>query len=75
MVETQAQLIHHLCRFAEMKNEVGLAPMHFACWNGHIDACQVLFSHKVKLDSQSSADSVAEVILANTLVNAQQCYI
>ena len=44
-----------------MKNEVGLQPIHFAVWGGHLDVVRVLHSYKARLDGQSTRDSVAEV--------------
>ncbi|GAX79644.1 hypothetical protein CEUSTIGMA_g7085.t1 [Chlamydomonas eustigma] len=48
-------------RFAEMQNEAGLQPIHFAVWGGHVDVVKVLLSYKAKLDAVSKADSTALV--------------
>ena len=58
---TSTKEAKHCLRFAEMRNEVGLQPLHFAVWGGHQDAAKVLVTYKAKIDCQSSGDSVAEV--------------
>lgn len=45
-------------RLVNIRNHVGLTPLHFAAWGNQMDAAQVLLSYGARLVSPSTADSL-----------------
>jgi ankyrin repeat protein len=51
------------CRLAEVRNEAGLTPLHFAVWGGSLATLSALAEHRPDLVGRSIADSMAQVCL------------